>query len=358
MGNGYVPDRAVWINPDGELAGVSGALGDCVRVDGTSGPCGTGGGASGTPVPTFVDFETPGGGLDGSNTTFSLTQAPAPPESLLLFRNGLLQKQFVDFNLSGRSVTFMPGSIPQSGDILLASFRVTGSSSGPVPGFVDAETPAGALNGTNPTFSLAQSPYPASSLVLFRNGLFQKAGVDYNVSGNAITFLPVAIPQAGDVLLASYRLPASAGTMSQVICAGTGSGTSQATPASLGQCVIPANTLRSGDRVEIFFDYVHQGVSDGFQFEVMWGASSLVSRSAAAPVSLATGQASVGIYTADSQWNVQSWGSSGLGLAADSGTTTESLSNPITVDFRGWMAASASDSVTLRNYTVVRHPAP
>jgi hypothetical protein len=227
-----------------------------------------------------------------------------------------------------------------------------------VPGFVDAETPSGVLDGSNLTFTLAQSPYPASSLVLFRNGLFQKSTVDYSVTGNTISFLPESAPQTGDILLASYRLPGTTGTMSQVICAGTGSSTSQTTATSLGSCLIPANTLRSGDRVEIFFDYVHQGSATGFEFEVLWGSSALVSRSAGAPISLATGQASVGIYSGSAQWNVQSWGSAGLGLAADSGTSSESLSGPLTISLRGWMASSTSDTIALRNFTVVRHPAP
>jgi hypothetical protein len=358
IGSGYTTDRAAWITSSGELAGVSGAVADCVKVDGTSGPCGTGGGGPTTPVPTFVDFETPAGLMDGSNAVFTLSQVPNPPESLQMFRNGLLQKQSVDFSLSGNAVTFIPAAVPTIGDILLASFRVTGAGGSPVPGFVDAETPSGVLDGSNLTFTLAQSPYPASSLVLFRNGLFQKSTVDYSVTGNTISFLPESAPQTGDILLASYRLPGTTGTMSQVICAGTGSSTSQTTATSLGSCLIPANTLRSGDRVEIFFDYVHQGSATGFEFEVLWGSSALVSRSAGAPISLATGQASVGIYSGSAQWNVQSWGSAGLGLAADSGTSSENLSGPLTISLRGWMASSTSDTIALRNFTVVRHPAP
>lgn len=72
-------------------------------------------------------------------------------------------------------------------------------------GFVDMETPAGTVNGVNTVFVLAQTPYPATSLHLFRNGILQKPSVDYVLNGSGITFLTVATPQVGDLLVASYR---------------------------------------------------------------------------------------------------------------------------------------------------------
>lgn len=73
------------------------------------------------------------------------------------------------------------------------------------PVFVDGETPGGTVNGANRSFTLANSPSPAMSLDLYRNGLVQSAGVDYTISGNTITFLQVATPQPGDLLQAFYR---------------------------------------------------------------------------------------------------------------------------------------------------------
>lgn len=69
---------------------------------------------------------------------------------------------------------------------------------------VDGETPAGTLDGANLVFTLAFPP-AASSLHLYRNGLRQKIGLDYILSGNTITFLAAAVPQAGDTLIADYR---------------------------------------------------------------------------------------------------------------------------------------------------------
>jgi hypothetical protein len=75
-----------------------------------------------------------------------------------------------------------------------------------LPQFYDHETPAGAINGTNTVFVLPQTPAPASSLHLFRNGILQRAGVDFLLNGNTITFLNASIPQAGDLLAASFRV--------------------------------------------------------------------------------------------------------------------------------------------------------
>jgi hypothetical protein len=74
-----------------------------------------------------------------------------------------------------------------------------------LPAFVNGEAPAGQLNGLNATFTLANSPADAS-LLLFRNGLLLKAGVDYTLTGSTIQFSGAAIPQPQDTLAAQYRI--------------------------------------------------------------------------------------------------------------------------------------------------------
>jgi hypothetical protein len=99
---------------------VLGNLSDCVHVDGTSGGCGSGGGSSG---PIFVDSETPAGGVDGSNTAFTLAGAPNPAISLQLFRNGIMQRAGVDYSLVSNNVAFLAGAVPQTGDVIQAYYR-------------------------------------------------------------------------------------------------------------------------------------------------------------------------------------------------------------------------------------------
>ncbi len=77
--------------------------------------------------------------------------------------------------------------------------------------FVDAESPAGTMDGTNVTFTLANAPSPGVSLSLFRNGIYQKAGVDFALNGNTIQFALKSTPQAGDSLMASYRTGGTGG---------------------------------------------------------------------------------------------------------------------------------------------------
>src|SRR5579859_5213167 len=80
-------------------------------------------------------------------------------------------------------------------------------TSGPcgAPLFVDAETPSGVVDGSNSTFTLGSAPSPTTSLHLFRNGMLQKPGFDYTLSGSTISFVSAATPQPGDTLLAAYR---------------------------------------------------------------------------------------------------------------------------------------------------------
>jgi hypothetical protein len=160
--------------------------------------------ATNTVSVAFIDAETPGGLLNGINGSFVLSQIPSPTGSLMLYRNGLIQASGVDFNCTGQNITFTATSIPKTGDILQAFYRVIGSTKSIT--FSDSETPAGTINGTNLAFTLAASPSPSNSLKLFKNGVLLQQGGDYAVSGSTITFMNTAVaPQAGDQLTADYR---------------------------------------------------------------------------------------------------------------------------------------------------------
>jgi hypothetical protein len=157
--------------------------------------------AAGTNA-VFVDGEVPSGAINGVNSAFSLANPPAPASSLSLFRNGVSQTPGGDFALSGSAITFAAGSLPKTGDTLFAYYRIVGT--GAATTFTDNETPGGAINGTNLSFTLASAPSPAASLRLFRNGLLLTAG-DYTLSGSTITFSSATTPRMGDSLAAYYR---------------------------------------------------------------------------------------------------------------------------------------------------------
>lgn len=192
----FTNSRVAMIDGSGNIGSISGNNSDCIHVDGSTGTCG---GSS----PAFIDNETPSGALDGVNTTFTLSQAPAPAASLAIFRNGMMQRAGADYTLSGASITFTSGGTPQAGDILVAFYRITGS--GPTPLFSDAETPAGTIDGVNAAFTLASAPAPVGSLQVFKNGALLRASIDFTLNGNTIVLINGALPHSGDSLVAFYR---------------------------------------------------------------------------------------------------------------------------------------------------------
>jgi len=63
------------------------------------------------------------------------------------------------------------------------------------------EVPSGTINGSNTTFTLANTP-TAGTVLIYRNGLLQVPSVDYTISGSTITYLYA--PSTGDVLRGQY----------------------------------------------------------------------------------------------------------------------------------------------------------
>jgi hypothetical protein len=123
-GAAFAPGRAAVINAAGQLDAAQGNLSDCVLVDGSSAPCGT---ASNGAVVVYS--ETP---LQSTTLNYTLAFPPQPAASLVLFRNGLLMTNLVDYTLTGTTISFYAASAPQTGDILTASYQysTTGQSVG------------------------------------------------------------------------------------------------------------------------------------------------------------------------------------------------------------------------------------
>jgi hypothetical protein len=131
-GPAYAPAGVAVVDSSGLLETASGVPTDCLHVDGSSGPCGT-------QSPSFTDANVPAGVVDGSNAAFTLAAVPNPATSLNLYRNGLLLKAGQDYTLSGQSVQFVAGAVPQPGDTLLASYRLSGSTGTNSPAYPVAQ---------------------------------------------------------------------------------------------------------------------------------------------------------------------------------------------------------------------------
>jgi hypothetical protein len=67
--------------------------------------------------------------------------------------------------------------------------------------FVNSEVPAGAVNGANTAFTLANTPV-TGSVQVFVNGVRQKYTTDYTVATGTITF--VTAPFTGDYIDVVY----------------------------------------------------------------------------------------------------------------------------------------------------------
>ena len=69
------------------------------------------------------------------------------------------------------------------------------------------EIPSGIINGINRIFSLAFSPNPSTSLMLFMNGLLQIEGLtkNYLLTGSEILFNEDNIPLVDSNLIATYQ---------------------------------------------------------------------------------------------------------------------------------------------------------
>ena len=237
----------------------------------------------------------------------------------------------------------------------------SGPCGGTQPSFVDGDSPAGIVDGSNTSFTLSGVPDPASSLAVYRNGMLQKLVQDYTLAGaSTIQFAAADVPQPGDTLLAGYRLT---GTDSdtpqmfpspQVLCSGTGAAISSTSLASIRTCTIPSALLLPGDRVEIRFDFAHQGTASGFSFEIHWGATTILHRDAAAGEALVTGRADAALLASSAQLNSQSWGAL-LPFNTTVSSATDSYTGGLTIDFRG-MVVQTGDTLTLGNFTVVRFP--
>lgn len=120
-GAAFALGRAAVINSSGQIDGASGNANDCVRVDGSSGPCG--GSGSGGIAPTYSDAEVPAGIINGLNQIFTVANTPSPASSVEVYHNGILMQQGVDYTLAGALITFSSAAVPQVGDIVLVNYR-------------------------------------------------------------------------------------------------------------------------------------------------------------------------------------------------------------------------------------------
>ena len=177
----------------------------------------------------WLSTADPGGTLGTTSITFS--QIPGPSD--INAGAGLLRTgQTIDVVAADSTLTINPDSLGVKLDparaitvvsagigvnidasTLAITANVLGVKSGvyaPAGTYLSAanivtrETPTGAVNGSNVTFTLAATP-TLNTEEVFLNGILQEpgAGNDYTISGSTITYL--SAPLTGDRLRVNYR---------------------------------------------------------------------------------------------------------------------------------------------------------
>ena len=140
-------------------------------------------------------------------------------------------------------------------------------------------------------------------------------------------------------------------------CAAVPASTTSATTAtSLGTCTLAGGLLHTGDRIEIRFQYTHAGTTTGFTPSVTWGATTALTRTAAATETGVSARLSFSIGTVTQSFGAQSWGNT-LAFATTVGGAAENTTTNLTISFKAALASSTSDTIVLSNFTVTRYPA-
>jgi hypothetical protein len=88
---------------------------------------------------------------------------------------------------------------PEQVIVKVGAFVSTSSGS-----FIIGETPTGAINGSNATFTTLQN-FVAGSVEVFVNGVNQVSGVDFTTAGSTTITLNVS-PVSGDYIRVNYKL--------------------------------------------------------------------------------------------------------------------------------------------------------
>lgn len=63
--------------------------------------------ASARLLLNFVKQVTPSGTINGSNTAFTIPDTPDENDSVVVYKNGLMQRQTDDYTISGTTITFV-----------------------------------------------------------------------------------------------------------------------------------------------------------------------------------------------------------------------------------------------------------
>lgn len=149
---------------------------------------------------------------DGSTTSYTMSIA-ANTSTAIVYVDGLLQNPAGDFTFSGTDLSFTDA--PLAGETILVYH--TDSISSALPGLAISSTDTFTGNGVDSTFTLSTTADITSSLVTI-NGIVQRYGVDYSITGLSLTFTDT--PPSG-AAISAMCFAGSVGTAYRTVAVGT-----------------------------------------------------------------------------------------------------------------------------------------
>jgi len=153
-------------------------------------------------VTELVMNASPSGVQNGQNLLFELTDAPVDPSSFMLWFNGQLLTQGLDYSLAGKQITLIPGAAPLEGDVLRAMYSRNVSAK--LYAMNAAPAQIAIVNNMMEGLTLPHEPDPSSSLMLFLNGQLLTQGNDYDYYLNGRDVIFRAPVMSEDVVRATY----------------------------------------------------------------------------------------------------------------------------------------------------------
>jgi hypothetical protein len=381
---------------------------------GVIGDVGGGGGGN----VNFVDGFRPTQAPDGVRRRFTLNPPPNPISSLIVFRNGVYQTPGLDYTyLTGSTeIEFALTAAPQAGDLLEAFYRAGTSGGGSITlteGSIPYVGTGGTLtqntdrlrwfndtrrltvgnNSANGTLHVFDSSANAITQLNVRAGAAQGSvpmQFWFSNSGDPLTWINAdgsitargilsntTSSRAGIADSGAATDPSSRANgalwyntavearksreasqdhaLPQTICSAVGTSTASTTTVNLGTCSVPAALQRAGDRYEVLVDFVKSG-SAGAVVEVLMGGVTLSTQTLTAGDSTNGHRISIGAASDLAAWQTQTVSSSAGGGVNLGQTSFSPGASPFTLQFRGRLTASGSNTLRVVNFSVVRYP--
>lgn len=138
--------------------------------------------------------------VTATDTVGPLSDPPTSASVVMIFVNGQLRVNGVDFTVSGQNISWVSPTLSvEPSDTLIAYYPVTLTSGNVIQEVIAIPSP----DTPNP---LSSSPQDQDDVMVFINGQLRTTGVDYTISGTTINWIsPTLSIDSSDTLIAYYQ---------------------------------------------------------------------------------------------------------------------------------------------------------